>query len=118
MRTPVKVGAVDRQGISNLTSESVAAAREEGLRYKLVCSCTREADGSVSASVRPEKLPPTHSLYHVSGASSAVRLETDELGPITVLSEDPTNSDTAFGLLTDMLTSVSLCLFCHFVGNS
>jgi homoserine dehydrogenase len=53
--------------------------------------------------VRPEKLSPTNSLFHVGGASSAVRLETAELGPITVLSEDPTNSDTAFGLLTDFL---------------
>ena len=48
--------------------------------------------------------------YNVVGVSltlsSPVQFFTDELGPMTVVSTDPTNSDTAFGMLSDFLNAV------------
>ena len=39
-------------------------------------------------------------------ASSVIRLLTDVLSPISVVSHDPVNADTAYGLLADLLTAV------------
>ena len=70
-----------------------------------------EEDGGASvavwrARVQPELLPETDPLFSLVGASSAVELHTDALAPVTVVSSNPTTQDTAFGLLSDLLTAV------------
>ena len=70
---------------------------------------TGESDDAVSvwrARVQPELLPETDPLFSLVGASSAVELHTDALAPVTVVSSNPTTQDTAFGLLSDLLTAV------------
>jgi homoserine dehydrogenase len=56
MGLPIKLNEIQREGIGQLTGETVRAARAAGTPYRLVCRAQR--DGShVRASVRPEQVP-------------------------------------------------------------
>jgi len=76
MGAPIKLNAIERKGIDDLTAETVRSARSEGNPYKLVCRAQRDGQG-VIASVRPEKVPLTDPLAWISGTSSIVHFETD-----------------------------------------
>ena len=54
------------------------------------------------------ELPRTSMLSGIAGASSVVRVLFEDLSPISIVSHDPLNADTAFGLFSDLLTAVSL----------
>ena len=98
-------------GIGAVTLEDINAATSRGTRLKLVCSCARGDagdTGGVSAKVELVELPRTDMLSGITGASSVVRVLFEELAPISIVSHDPLNADTAFGLYADLLTAVSL----------
>ncbi len=61
------------------------------------------SDGSVKASVRPEKLPLNDPLAGVSGATNALTYNTDELGPVTIIGPGAGRRETGFALLIDLL---------------
>ncbi len=105
MGVGLKPEQVAREGIRALTLEDIARAREQGKRWKLVCSATREGDG-VRASVAPELVAPDSPLFNVSGTSSIAQFETDVLGRLSVVEEDPGPHTTAYGLLADFLNAV------------
>ncbi|MGB3703391.1 MAG: homoserine dehydrogenase, partial [Anaerolineales bacterium] len=83
----------------------IQRARDQGLRWKLVCTAVREND-QVSASVAPQMVPPDSPLYQVDGTSSIVQFETDVLGSLSVIERDPGPHTTAYGLLADFLNAV------------
>lgn len=58
-------------------------------------------------SVENELLSPNDPLYNLNGTSSSVQFCTDVMGPITVVSSDPTLSDTAYGLFADLVRIAS-----------
>jgi homoserine dehydrogenase len=97
---------VERQGIRHLTPESAARAVFEGKRLKLICRAWREG-GAVRAEVKPCAVPAGHYFAAVSGRASALRLETDMLGPFWILEENPDLMDTASGVLQDLLAVVT-----------
>lgn len=55
------------------------------------------------AKVELEQILPTDPIYNLTGTSSSVQLFTDVLGPITMVSTDPTLVDTAYGLFSDIV---------------
>ena len=59
------------------------------------------------ASVQLELIPPSDTLYNLSGTSSSIEICTDVLGPVTVVSTDPTLVDTAYGLFSDIVRVAS-----------
>jgi homoserine dehydrogenase len=76
----------------------------------LIGAATRNADGSVSASVEPKLLNHDHPLAGISGATNAVSFNTELLGPVTVSGPGAGRIETAFALLSDIVaihTSVS-----------
>ncbi len=105
MDTPLKPAQVDRQGIRNITSAMVADARQQGRRWKLVCSAHREGE-RVVARVAPELIGPESSMYNVLGTTSIAEFETDVLGLLSVIEADPGPHTTAYGLLADFLNAV------------
>ncbi len=105
MDTPILPKEVDRQGIRLITPEDIRRAREQGRRWKLVCSAER-SDGGVRAKVAPEMVAPDSPLYQVEGTSSTVTFETDVLGPLSVVESNPGPDTTAYGLLADFLNIV------------
>lgn len=105
MDRPTLPAAVERQGIDQLKLEEIQAALEAGDRWKLVCSAQRHGE-AVRCRVAPERLSVADPLYAVSGTSSALTLQTDVLGDLTIAEEDPGPETTAYGLLADFLSAV------------
>jgi homoserine dehydrogenase len=54
-------------------------------------------------SVKNEFLSPSDPLYNLNGTSASVQFSTDVMGPISVVSSDPTLTDTAYGLFADVV---------------
>ena len=59
-----------------------------------------------AAQVELKSLPWTDPLASMSGATAVVKFCFDELAPISIVSHDPANADTAYGLYADLLTAV------------
>ena len=59
------------------------------------------------AKVELEQILPADPIYNLTGTSSSVQLFTDVLGPITMVSTDPTLVDTAYGLFSDIVRVAS-----------
>jgi len=109
MDIPLTPQQVDRQGIRGIDLDDINQAREEGKRWKLVCSAERDErhEKGVKACVVPRMVDPESPLYQVSGTSAVLQIESDVLGKLTLSQEDPTPRTTAYGLLADFLNAVS-----------
>ena len=101
---------IPRDSLRHLTPEAVRAARADGgRRYRLVATAERDgaAAGGWRAAVRLRPLPPSDPLSRLSGSDAAVTFGTDVLGPVTVVSTNPTTADTAYGLFSDVVRVAS-----------
>jgi homoserine dehydrogenase len=105
MDVPITLDQVERTGIRDITPEQIRAARASGMRYKLICSAERTANG-VRASVRPEQLPMTDPLALLEGTTSALRFEMDVFG-LSIIEHKPGVIATAYGLLADLIRAVA-----------
>jgi len=105
MGVPITLNDVERTGIRGITPGLVRAARESGMRYKLICSAERTA-GGVRASVRPETLQLTDPLAQLEGTTSALRFDMDVFG-LSIVEHKPGVIATAYGLLADFIRAVS-----------
>ncbi len=72
-RQPVALHAVRRWGITSITPDDIALARERGWRLKLVALARRTADG-IEAGVTPMFVARDHPFARPSGAENVVRL--------------------------------------------
>jgi homoserine dehydrogenase len=104
MGVPITLDQVERTGIGAITPEQVRATRASGLRYKLLCSAERTANG-VRATVRPEQLPMTDPLALLEGTTSALRFEMDVFG-LSIIEHKAHVIATAYGLLGDFIRAV------------
>ncbi len=102
MDTPLTMADVDRRGITGLTLPDIHEARQAGERWKLIGSVEIKG-GDVVASVRPLRLPATHPLANVSGATNAITYTTDLLGDVTLVGPGAGRVETGYALLGDML---------------
>jgi homoserine dehydrogenase len=105
MNVPLKPMEIDRQGISKITPGDVAYAREQGKRWKLVCSAERSGE-KVKARVAPEMVNSDSPLYNIEGTTSIVQFQTDVLGLLSVIEANPGPDTTAYGLLADFLNAI------------
>jgi len=90
-------------GITGLAPADIADAAARGLRFKLIGSAERRADGSIDARVEPMALPLTHPLAGISGPTNAVSFDTDLLGTVTVSGPGAGRVETAYALLSDII---------------
>ena len=105
LHTPLLPGAVKREGIRGLDTATLQAARAEGKPYKLISRATVNADGSVTAFVRPEQIAASDPLGGVRGTSLAIHFELDTIPGLTVVSHRPNLQSTAYGLLADFVNA-------------
>ena len=105
MGVPLKPQDVDRTGIGGITPESIAAAKADGKRWKLVCSAERDGN-TVTGRVAPELVSPSSTLYSVEGSSSIVEFHTDTLSSLSIVEGNPGPETTAYGLLADFINAV------------
>ncbi len=105
MGVPLKPAQVQRQGIRDLTAGHIEHARQQGKRWKLVCSARRAGSG-VTAQVAPEMVSQDSPMYLVDGTTSIVQFESDVLGKLSIIEADPGPHTTAYGLLADFINAV------------
>ena len=106
LRAPLLPKNVRREGIRSLDAAILQTARAEGKPYKLVSRAVVNADGSVTASVRPEQISFSDPLGGVRGTSLAVHFELDTIPGLTIISHRPNLQSTAYGLLADFINAV------------
>ena len=105
LRVPLLPTDVRREGIRGLDSATLQAARAEGKPFKLLSKATVNADGSVSAFVRPEQIALNDPLGGVRGTSLAIHFELDTIPGLTIISHRPNLQSTAYGLLADFVNA-------------
>jgi homoserine dehydrogenase len=93
---------VERAGITTLTRDTIEAARASGERWKLIARIWRDGE-TVRASVQPTRLPLSHPLAGVGGATNAITFSTDLLGDITLIGPGAGGAATGFAVISDIL---------------
>jgi len=94
---------IDRTGIAAVTGAEVRQAAASGRRLRMVASARIEGGRAVGL-VRPTLLPDGDVLARLTGAQNALILATDLLGEIAVVELDSGLTQTAYALLSDLVT--------------
>lgn len=105
MDVPIKPTDVDRTGIRDISPEKIAEAHRNGKRWKLLCSANRSGE-NYSFTVKPAMVNPNSIFYRIDGTTSIIQFETDVLGKLTLIEENPGPETTAYGLLADFINAV------------
>ncbi|HET7580713.1 MAG TPA: homoserine dehydrogenase [Bacillales bacterium] len=103
MNQSLKKEDVACQGITQLTPDDIQEANNEGKRWKMIARLKKETDGSLTASVGPEKISLSNPLASVTGALNAITYECDLSGPVTVVGAGAGIAETGFSLLIDLI---------------
>ena len=90
------------KGITQISAADVKVAQAAGERWKLIAEVTRTPHG-VTASVQPMRLPVTHPLAGVAGATNALTYTTDLLGDVTIIGAGAGGVATGFAVVGDLL---------------
>jgi homoserine dehydrogenase len=93
---------IPRNSIREISVERVKQEIGDGNRLKLVCRVDRW-DNGVRTSVELVSLPLDHPFATVSGTGSILQIETDLMAPIRIVQVDPHITDTAYGIIEDLL---------------
>jgi len=94
---------VRRRGLTPALARRAVAARRSGRRVKLVAEARREGT-RVIAAVRPTVLSGRDLLAGIDGRQNALILDTDLLGEIAIVQRGGDLTQTAYALLSDLLT--------------
>jgi homoserine dehydrogenase len=102
MSQPMKMTDINRTGITHLTPADISAAKAAGERWKLI-GMIEIKDGQFQASVKPQRLPISHPLAGVSGATNAIMFSTGLLGDVTLIGPGAGRLATGFAIIEDLL---------------
>ncbi len=94
---------VTREGIRNVSPDDIRAAARVGTPIRLVSQGSRN-NGVLTAEVRPRPLSQDDILHTGKGATSVIALETAAMGTITLVEHEPLVLQTAYGVLSDLIT--------------
>lgn len=102
MGAELAMSDVDRTGITGLTPQDIESAKASNERWKLIGK-VEKSGGKISASVKPTRLPVTHPLASVGGATNALTFTTDLLGDVTLIGPGAGRLETGYAVLGDLL---------------
>ena len=105
MDIPTKPQDVTRTGIREITADDIALAKSKGMRWKLICEA-RWVDDQLQKTVSPQMVGVESPFFGINGTTSIVQIESDVLGKLSILEEDPGTHTTAYGMLADFLNAV------------
>lgn len=71
--TPITMGEITVQGITNITQEDIESAREFGYRIKLL-AISKFDGNSIDVRVHPAMIPVSHQMANVNGVLNAIRV--------------------------------------------
>jgi len=94
---------VEREGIRNLTSDEICAAALAGAPYRLVSQAHRK-HGTLIAEVRPRRINSDDMLRIGKGTTNVISIDTEAMGTITLVEHEPSVTQTAYGILSDLIT--------------
>ena len=94
---------VEREGIRDLTADEICAAALAGSPYRLMSQAHRK-HGVLIAEVRPRRISSDDILHVGTGTTGVISLETEAMGTITVVEHEPAVTQTAYGVLSDLIT--------------
>ncbi len=101
---PLPVEDVERAPVSEALAAQAIAARQRGRRLVSLASLRRSSlDQTVRAAVEIVEIGPASVFFSLTGTSLGIQFESELLSPVTISSSDPRLSDTAYGLLADVL---------------
>jgi homoserine dehydrogenase len=100
----VPVESVHREGITSVTAEQIATAKQSGYTVKLLAVCERVAGGIV-ARVHPTLIPLSHPLAAVRGAYNAVFVEAESAGQLMFYGAGAGGPETASAVLGDLVSA-------------
>ena len=95
---------VERSGIRDITPERIQDAQKRNRKIRLICSAEWH-DGELLARVAPEEVTPEDPAYRLEGTTSTISIRTDTLKQLTLLETAPTPTQTAFGVLADIIAA-------------
>jgi homoserine dehydrogenase len=103
--SPVVLDQVRYEGITQITPDDMAYARELGLALKLIGTAERIGDG-LSVRVHPAFLYPGHPLASVNGPFNAVTVESPAITEITMSGPGAGGPQTATAVLGDVVSAM------------
>jgi homoserine dehydrogenase len=106
MGASLKLADVTRTGIRDITPAQLRQAHENSEAWRLVSRVRRQPDGTIAASVAPERLKVDDLLAHVHGTSLLIAFETDIFKELIISERDPGPEATAYGMLSDFVNAV------------
>jgi homoserine dehydrogenase len=102
LHTPLDINQIDRVGITNISENEIAQARQKGSKWKLIGKLEK-LEQEVRASVKPIPLPPSHPLANVDGVTNAITFNTDLLGDVTLIGPGAGRMETGYAIICDLL---------------
>ncbi len=116
MNAGIGMDDIDRQGISKLTAADIAAATNAGEKWKLIGK-VEKINGNVQASVKPVRLPLSHPLASVDGATNAITYSTELLGDVTLIGPGAGRVETGYALIVDLLNLHHILMAKHSLSS-
>ena len=104
-RAPIHLDDVRYEGITHVTGEDIAYAKELGLSLKLIGTAERR-DGGISVRVHPAFLYPGHPLASVNGSFNAITVESPAITEITLSGPGAGGPQTASAVLGDVISAM------------
>ena len=95
-------GDVYREGITEITADDIASARDLGYVVKLL-AVAEELDGEVAVRVHPAMVPVRHPLASVRDSFNAVFIEGDAVGELMLYGRGAGGMPTASAVLGDLV---------------
>ena len=102
MEFPLTMEDVSCEGITRLTADDISSATTAGERWKLIGTVKKTTKG-VTATVEPRRIPLSHPLASIAGATNAITYSTELLGDVTLVGPGAGRIETGYALLEDML---------------
>jgi len=98
----VRFSDIYSEGITRISSDDIAFAKEFGYVIKLLAIAKKTADG-VEARVQPTLLPKSHILANVNQSFNAVMLRGDEVGDVMFYGRGAGPHPTASAIIADLV---------------
>ncbi len=98
----VVVGDVYREGITEITADDIASARDLGYVVKLL-AIAEDNDSEIAVRVHPAMVPEHHPLASVRDAFNAVFIEGDAVGELMLYGRGAGGMPTASAVLGDLV---------------
>lgn len=107
MKGDISPNDIRRQGIQNITYEHIEKLNANGKVIKLLCEARVEY-GKIIGEVKPVEIEKENILAGIKGTSSVLSINTDLMGEITVVENEPEIEQTGYGLFSDLIRLIKL----------